>query len=53
MSGIEIAGLVLAVIPLFISAIEHYEDGLRPVRVLKLVVYRQELARYRTKLTVE
>jgi hypothetical protein len=53
MSGIEIAGLVLAVIPLFISAIEHYEDGLRPVRVLKLVVYRQELARYRTKLTLE
>jgi hypothetical protein len=53
MSGIEIAGLVLAVVPLFISALEHYEDGLRPVRVLKLVVYRQELARYRTKLTVE
>lgn len=53
MSGIELAGLVLAVIPLFISAIEHYEDGLRPVRVLKLVVYREELARNRTKLTVE
>jgi hypothetical protein len=53
MSGIEIAGLVLAVIPLFISALEHYEDGLRPVRVLKLVVYRQELARYRAKLIVE
>lgn len=53
MSGIEIAGLVLAVIPLFISAIEHYEAGLRPVRVLKLVVYREELARYRAKLTVE
>lgn len=53
MSGIEVAGLVLAVIPLFISAIEHYEAGLRPVRVLKLVVYREELARYRAKLTVE
>jgi len=53
MSGIEIAGLVLAVIPLFISAIEHYEDGLRPVRVLKLIVYREELARYRRKLTIQ
>lgn len=53
MSGIEIAGLVLAVIPLFISTIEHYEDGLRPFRVLKLVVYRQELAQYRTKLMTE
>jgi hypothetical protein len=53
MSGIEIAGLVLAVIPLFISAIEHYEDVLRPVRQLRLAVYREELARYRTKLTVE
>ncbi|KAG9556095.1 hypothetical protein KCU71_g11694, partial [Aureobasidium melanogenum] len=53
MSGMEVAGLVLAVIPLFISAIEHYEDGLRTVRVLKLVVYRQELTHYRTKLMTE
>ena len=27
MSGIEVAGLVLAVIPLFISAAEHYREG--------------------------
>jgi len=27
MSGVEIAGLVLAVIPLVISALEHYEEG--------------------------
>ncbi|KAH0370307.1 hypothetical protein KCU65_g2602, partial [Aureobasidium melanogenum] len=53
MSGMEVAGLVLGIIPLFISAIEHYEDGLRTVRVLKLVVYRQELAHYRTKLMTE
>ena len=31
MSGIEVAGLVLAVIPLFISAAEHYRDGLDAV----------------------
>jgi hypothetical protein len=53
MSGLEVAGIVLAVIPLFISAIEHYEDGLRPLRMMKVVVYRRELARYRTKLTLE
>ncbi len=28
MSGIEVAGLLLAVIPLFISAAEHYREGL-------------------------
>jgi len=51
MSGIEIAGLVLAVIPLFISAIEHYEDGLKPLRAF--AYYREELAQYRMKLTTE
>ncbi|KAL2029015.1 hypothetical protein VTO58DRAFT_110045 [Aureobasidium pullulans] len=29
MSGLEVAGLVLAVMPLFISAFEHYEEELR------------------------
>lgn len=53
MSGIEIAGLVLAIIPIFISAIEHYEDGLLPYKVWKLTVYRRELARYRTKLRLQ
>lgn len=32
MSGIEVAGVVLAVLPLFISAWEHYEDGLGPAK---------------------
>lgn len=31
MSGIEVAGIVLAVLPLFVSAWEHYEKGLDPV----------------------
>lgn len=53
MSGLEIAGIVLAVIPLFISAIEHYEVGLRPLRMMKVAVYRRELALYRTKLILE
>ncbi|KAE9369005.1 hypothetical protein N431DRAFT_486411 [Stipitochalara longipes BDJ] len=32
MSGIEAAGLILAVIPLFISAAEHYSEGLTPIK---------------------
>ncbi|KAE9374642.1 hypothetical protein N431DRAFT_464877 [Stipitochalara longipes BDJ] len=32
MSGIEAAGLVLAVFPLFISALEDYKEGLEPIR---------------------
>lgn len=32
MSGIEVAGIVLAVLPLFISALENYENGLDPIR---------------------
>lgn len=27
LTGVETAGLVLAVLPLFISAFEHYNDG--------------------------
>jgi len=32
MAGVEVAGLVLAVIPLFIAAAEHYDDSLSPIR---------------------
>ncbi|KFY74189.1 hypothetical protein V499_05775 [Pseudogymnoascus sp. VKM F-103] len=32
MSGVEVAGIILAVLPLFISALENYENGLDPVR---------------------
>ncbi|KFY22861.1 hypothetical protein V493_06278 [Pseudogymnoascus sp. VKM F-4281 (FW-2241)] len=32
MSGVEVAGVVLAVLPLFISALENYENGLDPIR---------------------
>ena len=30
MSGVEIVGFVLAALPLVISAVEHYHDGLDP-----------------------
>lgn len=51
MAGIEVAGLVLAVIPLFISAFEHYEEGLRPFQ--RFFYYEQESLRYRTRLLVQ
>lgn len=53
MSGLEIAGVVLGVIPLFISALEHYEEGLRPLSALRWKSYRRELSKYRSKLSVE
>jgi hypothetical protein len=54
MSGVEIAGLVLASIPLVVSALEHYSDGMstferwwrykREVnRVVRLLVAEQAL----------
>ncbi|TVY19368.1 hypothetical protein LARI1_G003447 [Lachnellula arida] len=32
-TGVEAAGLVLAVLPLFISALEHYKEGLDPIKI--------------------
>lgn len=32
LTGVETAGLVLATLPLFISAFEHYNDGLEPIK---------------------
>lgn len=34
MSGFEIAGIVLAVLPLCITALEHYEDEIKPFKAL-------------------
>jgi hypothetical protein len=33
LSGVEIAGLVLGALPLLISAVEHYNDGLHPIKI--------------------
>ncbi|KAK5703861.1 hypothetical protein LTR97_002874 [Elasticomyces elasticus] len=34
MSGIEVAGLVLGAIPLVVSGLEHYADGVRTVKMI-------------------
>ncbi len=57
MSGFEVASIVLAAIPLFISAAEHYRNGLDTVdRFLKkeriLNLYIQELEMHETLLRV-
>lgn len=55
MSGIEIIGIVLAALPLFISAAEHYREGLgfvkRAVKKQSFITqYRDELVEQRTLL---
>ena len=32
LTGVETAGIVLAVLPLLISALEHYNEGLEPIK---------------------
>jgi hypothetical protein len=50
-SGIEIAGLALAIAPFIISAIEHYRRGLEPFKIWAR--YRRELGLLRDILDVE
>jgi hypothetical protein len=53
MTGIEAAGLVLGVLPLMISAAEHYEDVVRPFKRYRkfapeLELYQQRLETQKT-----
>lgn len=48
MSGIEVAGLVLGSIPLIISALESYNEGLDPVK--SFIRWERELPQYIRKL---
>jgi hypothetical protein len=48
MSGIEVAGIVLAVMPLFITALENYNDGLDPVKAF--LRWERELPHFIRKL---
>lgn len=51
MSGFEIVGVVLAVLPLFISALEHYEDGAKPIA--SLFRYQHQISGYREDLMIQ
>ena len=48
LTGIEVAGLVLAVFPLVINALEHYEDGLQPLK--EWMRFRNEFATFMNAL---
>ena len=51
MSGVEIVGIVLGALPLAISAVEHYHDGLDPLR--DYLRYNSTLKSLRTRLRVQ
>ena len=51
MSGVEIVGIVLGALPLVISAIEHYHDGLDPLK--DYVRYSSTLKSLRTRLKTD
>lgn len=51
MSGIEVAGIVLGCIPLVISALEHYIEGVASIK--RYVRYKEELESVRRRLLVE
>ena len=51
MSGVEIIGLILGGLPLAISAVEHYRDGLDPVK--DYVRYGITLKSLRTRLRIQ
>ncbi|KAF2262113.1 hypothetical protein CC78DRAFT_546154 [Lojkania enalia] len=48
MSGVEVAGIALAVLPLFVSALEDYERGLDPIK--SFMRWERELPKYIRKL---
>ena len=51
MSGIEVVGLLLGVIPLVISAMEHYKEGIDVL--VDIRNYRSTLKSLKTKLSIQ
>ena len=51
MSGVEVIGLILGALPLAISAIEHYRDGLDPFK--DYIRYDSTLKSLRTRLRIQ
>ena len=51
MSGIEVVGLVLGAVPLAISALEHYKEGIDVISDFRN--YRSTLKSLKTKLSIQ
>ena len=53
MSGIEVAGLVLAVFPLVVNGLQHFTEGVDTVKSWSWKTYHRELINYNRTLTTE
>ncbi|KAF9895258.1 hypothetical protein FE257_000160 [Aspergillus nanangensis] len=53
MAGIEIAGVVLAVLPLIINQVDNYAQGLETLRLFRKQRYRREVNDYLIRLTTQ
>jgi hypothetical protein len=51
MSGVEVIGLVLGAVPLIISALEHYKQGIDVIKDFRN--YRSTLKSLKTKLSIQ
>lgn len=51
LSGVETAGLVLATLPLIINFLEHYNEGLKPLK--DFVNYRAKIERLASNLLTQ
>jgi hypothetical protein len=51
MSGLEVVGVVLGSLPLVVSALEHYADGVRTIR--RMLEYKWEIKTLITTLETE
>lgn len=51
MSGIEVAGLVLAVFPIVVSGLQHFTEGLETIKTWRR--YHRELAKYARTLETQ
>jgi hypothetical protein len=51
MAGIEVVGIILSSLPLVISAVEHYRDGLQPIK--EYTHYERTLRGLRIRLKIQ
>ena len=51
MSGLEVIGIILGAVPLVISALEHYAEGVKTIRVIRH--FAQEFRAVARKLEAE
>ena len=53
MSGVETAGIVLAILPLLVNQLDNYVQGLETIKSFRTRRYRATFGRYLTKLETQ